>query len=308
MTAFFLWARRFAAYRALTEWFARSPAGRLAVVSAIPVAWILAANLAPLVQMLTISFFQSYPLAEGSSPELTIGHYAAFFQRPLYLGAFARSFIFGTVVTALTMVVMFPVAYYIAKVAPRHRRVRLLLLAIAPFWVSEIIRSFAWILMLSNRGAVNSFLTLLGFDGPPLELLYNNVSLTIGVLYMTSLYMLLPLYSSLEKIDDNLLEAAADLGATGVRRFLRIILPLAKDGIVTGCTLVFLLVVGLYAMPQLLGGPSNTLFASIIGQVFGRADDSWPLGSAFSIILIAAALAYVGIFLAVLQRRPRRRG
>ncbi|RDE08607.1 ABC transporter permease [Pelagibacterium lacus] len=308
MTAFFIWARRFAAYRALTELLARSPGARLFATALLPVAWILLANLAPLVQMLVISFYESYPLAEGTSAELTLRHYMAFIERPLYLSAFARSFIFATIVTALTLVVMFPVAYYIAKGAPRQRRVRLLLLVISPFWISEIIRSFAWMLMLSNRGAVNSFLSFIGYSGPPLDLLYNNVSLTIGVLYLTSLYMLLPLYSALEKIDDNLLEAAADLGATAPRRFMRIILPLARDGIVTGCTLTFLLIVGLYAMPLLLGGPSNTLFATIIGQVFGRAGDSWPLGSAFSIILIVAALAYVGIFMTIVQKRPRRQG
>ncbi|SDH04600.1 ABC transporter permease [Pelagibacterium luteolum] len=307
MTAFFIWARRFAAYRSLTELLARSSLARLAIISALPLAWIVLANIAPLVQMFVISFYQSYPLAAGTAPEFTIRHYFAFFERPLYLSAFARSFIFATLVTALTLLVMFPVAYYIAKVAPRIRRVRLLLLVIAPFWISEIIRSFAWMLMLSNRGAVNSFLSSVGYSGPPFELLYNNISLTIGVLYLTSLYMLLPLYSALEKIDDRLLEAAADLGATSFRRFTRIILPLARDGIVTGCTLVFLLVVGLYAMPVLLGGPSNTLFASTIGQIFGRAGDSWPLGSAFSMILIFAALAYVGVFMAVLQKQPGRR-
>lgn len=308
MTAFFIWARRFTAYRALTELLARSPGARLFATALLPVAWILLANLAPLVQMLVISFYESYPLAEGTSAELTLRHYMAFIERPLYLSAFARSFIFATIVTALTLAVMFPVAYYIAKGAPRQRRVRLLLLVISPFWISEIIRSFAWMLMLSNRGAVNSFLSFIGYSGPPLDLLYNNVSLTIGVLYLTSLYMLLPLYSALEKIDDNLLEAAADLGATAPRRFMRIILPLARDGIVTGCTLTFLLIVGLYAMPLLLGGPSNTLFATIIGQIFGRAGDSWPLGSAFSIILIIAALAYVGIFMTIVQKRPRRQG
>ena len=103
-----------------------------------------------------------------------------------------------------------------------------------------------------------------------------------------------------------LIEAAANLGAGPFRRFRRIILPLSRDGILAGSTLVFLLVVGLYAMPQLLGGPSDTMFAATIGQVFGRAGDSWPLGSAFSIILIVAALAYVGLFAALVGRGPAR--
>jgi spermidine/putrescine transport system permease protein len=117
--------------------------------------------------------------------------------------------------------------------------------------------------------------------------------------------MLLPLYAAIEKIDDGLLEAAADLGAGPFHRLWRIILPLSRDGILAGCTLVFLLVIGLFAMPQLLGGPGDTLFAATIGQVFARAGDSWPLGSAFSIILIGAALAYVGLFLTLFQRRRK---
>lgn len=306
MTAFFIWARRFAAYNALTTLLATSPGARLFATALLPVAWILIADIAPLAQMFVISFYDSYPLAEDGSPVLTLRNYAAFAERPLYLSAFGRTFVFATLVTVLTLLVMFPVAYYIAKVAPRHRRVRLLLLVIAPFWISEVIRSFAWILMLSNRGSINTLLAFLGYSGEPFELLYNNISLSIGVLYLTSLYMLLPLYSALEKIDDRLLEAAADLGATVSRRFMRIVLPMARDGIITGCVLTFLLVVGLYAMPLLLGGPSDTLFASIIGQVFGRAGDSWPLGSAFSVILIAAALVYVGVFMTIVQRRPGR--
>lgn len=303
MTPILVWARQFGPYRSLIDTIGRVPILRFAFVAAIPLVWIILANIAPLVQMLAISFYDRYPVPSGQSVEWTIRHYAVFFERPLYLGAFFRSFVFATAVTFLTLLVMFPVAYYISKVAHRGWRIRLLLLVIAPFWISEVVRSFAWMVMLANRGAVNSFLDILGFPGLPLELLYNNISLTIGVLYLTSLYMLLPLYAALEKIDDSVLQAAADLGATPFQRLWRIILPLSRDGIVAGCTLVFLLVIGLYAMPQLLGGPGNTLFAATIGQVFSRAGDSWPMGSAFSMILIGAALAYVGLFIAVFQRR-----
>ncbi len=118
--------------------------------------------------------------------------------------------------------------------------------------------------------------------------------------------MLLPLYAAIEKIDENVLEAAANLGAPAWTRLIRIVLPLSRDGIVAGCTLVFLLVVGLFAMPQLLGGPGNTLFPATIAQTFAKAGASWPLGSAFSLILTGAALVYVGVFIALLQRGRRR--
>ena len=282
------------------------PLLRYVLVAALPVVWIVVADIAPLVRMVLISFYERFPLPPGETPSFTLAQYQAFLDRPLYMTAFIRTFVFGALATALTLVVIFPVAYYISKIVPRHKRLRLLLLAIAPFWISEIIRSFAWILMLANRGAVNSFLMWTGLAGRPIELLYNNISLTIGVLYLTSLYMLLPLYAALEKIDDRLIEAASDLGASRLTILRRIIVPLSREGIVTGCVLVFLLVTGLYALPQLLGGPSNTLFAAIVGQVFSRAGDSWPLGSAFSVILIGTSLVFVAIFMALFQSRRGR--
>jgi spermidine/putrescine transport system permease protein len=296
MTRILVWARGFRAYRAAVDGLARRPGLRIAVLAAVPLAWMLA-----------ISFQDRYPLPPGETATWTLRHYQAFFERPLYLNAFLRSFVFATGMTVLTLLVMFPVAYYLSKVAPPGWRIRLLLLVVAPFWVSEIVRSFAWMLMLANSGAINAALRASGLVDRPVELLYNSISLTVGVLYLSSLYMLLPLYAAIEKIDDRLLEAAADLGAGPVRRFWRIVLPLSRDGVVAGCTLVFLLVVGLYAMPQLLGGPRDTMFAATIGQVFGRAGDSWPLGSSFSMILIAAALAYVGLFVALFRWRPGRR-
>ena len=306
MTRLLVLARRFGPYRSFADALSTHPRLRYALVAALPVLWIVIADIAPLVRMVLISFYERFPLPPGETPVFTLAQYRAFFDRPLYMTAFARTFIFGGLATALTLVVIFPVAYYVSKVVPRDRRLRLLLLAIAPFWISEIIRSFAWILMLANRGAVNSFLAWTGLTGKPIELLYNNISLTIGVLYLTSLYMLLPLYAALEKIDDKLIEAASDLGASRLEILRRIILPLSREGIITGCVLVFLLVTGLYALPQLLGGPSNTLFAAIVGQVFSRAGDSWPLGSAFSVMLVVASLAAVAVFMAIFQTRRSR--
>lgn len=306
MTRLLIFARRFAPYRAFVDALSTHPRLRYALVAALPVLWIVVVDIAPLLRMLLISFYERFPLPPGETPVFTLAQYRAFLDRPLYLTAFVRTFVFGALATALTLTVIFPVAYYISKVVPRDKRLRLLLLAIAPFWISEIIRSFAWILMLANRGAVNSFLMWAGLTGRPIELLYNNISLTVGVLYLTSLYMLLPLYAALEKIDDRLIEAASDLGASRLTILRRIIMPLSREGIVTGCVLVFLLVTGLYAMPLLLGGPSNTLFATIVGQVFSRAGDSWPLGSAFSVILVGASLLLVGLFMTLFQSRRSR--
>lgn len=307
MTRLLVRLRQFGIYRWAVDLYARSALFRGLVIAFLPLAWIALLTVAPYAQMVLISFYERYPLPPDQAVELTLRHYASFAERPLYFAAFIRSFVFATLMTLLTLIVVFPVAYFISKVAPRGQRTRLLLLVIAPFWISEVIRSFAWMIMLSNSGAINSLISLLGVSQEPFEMLYTNLSLSIGVLYLTSLYMLLPIYSALEKIDGQLLDAAANLGAPARKRFTRIILPLARDGIVSGCTLVFLLVIGLYAMPQLLGGPGNTLFAATIGQIFSRAGDSWPQGSAFSLILIVAALVYVGLFTALFQSRRRRR-
>ena len=306
MTRFLVYSRRFALYRGFTTLYMTSPATRLFLVALVPLAWILLANIAPLAQMVQISFRNTYPLEPGKDAAFSFQHYAGFFEKPLYFRAFLRSFVFATLVTLATLLVVFPIAFYISKAAPKARRARLLLLVIAPFWVSEIIRSFAWIVMLANRGAVNALLGWIGLPGVPYELLYNNFSLSIGVIYLASLYMLLPLYSAIERIDDNLLEAAANLGASSWRRITRIILPLSMPGIVAGCTLVFLLTVGLFAMPVLLGGPGNTLFPAIIAQTFQKAGASWPQGSAYSILLTIAALGYVGLFIGLVGRRGRK--
>lgn len=308
MTRLLVQLRRHAWYRAFTRLYATAPLFRLALVALIPVLWMLVANVAPLAQMVRISFFAQYPVPAGDSPVWTLDQYRSFFARPLYLNAFLRSFVFAVLVTAVTLVLVFPVAWYISKAAPKGRRTRLLLLVIAPFWVSEIIRSFAWIVMLANRGAVNSLLAWLDIPGVPFNLLYNNFSMMIGVVYLASLYMLLPLYSAMERIDDNLLEAASNLGASPWRRLTRIILPLTRPGITAGCTLVFLLVVGLFAMPQLLGGPDNTLFPATIAQIFQKSAAAWPQGSAFSLLLTFAALAFAGLFIALTGRGGRKGG
>lgn len=297
--------RRCATYRRIVDACERSRAARLLILGAVPLAWLAIAHIAPLVQMLAISFYDRYPPRPGAEPAFTFRHYLSFLEQPLYYDAFIRSFVFATVMTAVTLVLAFPVAYYIAKVAAPRWRIRLLLILLMPFWISEIVRSFAWIVMLGNRGGVNALLMWGGLIDEPIPILYTYISLGIGVTYLSSLYMLLPLYASVEKIKDSLLHAAADLGASPFRRFLRIILPLSRDGIVAGCMLVFLLSIGLYGMPQLLGGPDTTLFAVSIGQVFARAGDSWPQGGAFSVILLASALIFIGMFARIVRRsRP----
>jgi spermidine/putrescine transport system permease protein len=201
---------------------------------------------------------------------------------------------------------VYPIAYFIAKRVRASRQVRYLLILLAPFWVSYIIRTFAVMVVLGNRGFLNLMLMEVGLLERPIPFMYTWFSLGTGVLYLSVLYMLLPLYAAIEKIDDNLLEASADLGAGPLRRFWRITLPLSKDGIASGCTLVFLLATGYYAVPLLLGGPGTTLFAETIGNFFHVAGDRWPVGAAFGLIMLVSSLLLVFLFYRLLGSKGAR--
>lgn len=280
--------------------------GRLLLLVVGPLIWIVVFNLGPLFQVIRISFLANYPLEEGAEAAYTISNYTAFLKEPIYYIPFIRSLIFSAIATAVTLTVVYPVAYYIAKVVRPQRRTKALLLLLVPFWAGEIIRTFSVIMLLANRGALNMLLRELGLIDRPIPMLYSYFSLSFGVVYLVCLYMLLPLYSAIEKIPSHLLDAAADLGAGPFTRFRRIVLPLSRDGIVSGCCLVFLTCIGVFAVPMLLGGPNTSLFPETIGAFFHGASDKWPTGAAFATILLIASLITAGLFMRVVGDRTTR--
>lgn len=271
--------------------------GRLVLLVAVPLIWIVALHLGPIYQMFKISLYPTYPVVSGADASLTLANYKAFFQDSLYYTPFLRSFIFAAVATSVTLAVVYPVAYYVAKIVKPSGRSRALLLLLVPFWAGEVIRTFSVIMLLANRGAVNSVLLNMGLIERPIPMLYTSFSLGFGLVYLICLYMLLPLYSAIEKIPSHLIDAAADLGAGPFTRFRRIILPLSRDGIVSGCSLVFLTCVGIFATPILLGGPTTVLFPETISVFFHGSSDRWPVGAAFALLLLVAALIVVGLFM-----------
>jgi len=209
---------------------------------------------------------------------------------------FFRTLGFATVLTATTLVLIYPVAYFLAKHVKRHNQMIMLLILLIPFWVGEIVRTYAIMILLGNNGAVNLVLKTLGLIDRPIPFMYTGFSLGLGIVYLTSLYMLMPLYSALEKIPTSYSEAAADLGAGPWKRFWRVTLPLSLEGVASGCTLVFLISTGYYATPVLLGGPSTTVFAETIAGFFHVAGNEWPTGAAFSCIMLITALVLTGVF------------
>lgn len=258
------------------------------VFVAIPVAWVIFADLGPLVEMLRISFLDVYPPRFGEVPQWSLAAYAAFLEIGLYRVAFWRSLAIAAATTVGALLLCFPLAYHIAIRTPLEQRGRRLMLLAAPFWTSEIIRIFGIGLLLSNRGAVNALLRALGVIDAPLKLLYGPLSLALGMLSISFLAMLLPLFAALDRMPRDLLEAATDLGARPWQRLWTITLPACAGGIGAGCALVFLLSLGAYAVPQRLGGPDTTVFADVIGGLFGSAANRWPMGAAFSVILLVA--------------------
>lgn len=289
-------------YQAIADLIFKSPRRQFLLLASLPVAWVLIAHLGPILQMFWVSFLDSYPPTVGQEPGWTLANWTKFFEERIFMMPFMRTLIFALVCTICTLLLTYPVAYFLAKHVKRRNQMILLLLLLIPFWVGEIVRTYAIMILLGNNGAINLLLRSVGLIERPIPFMYTTFSMSLGIVYLTALYMLLPLYSALEKIPDSYREAAADLGAGAWTRFWRVTLPLSREGITSGCTLVFLISTGFYATPVLLGGPSTTVFAETIAGFFHVAGDQWPVGAAFASIMLIATLALTGLFMKVMGR------
>jgi spermidine/putrescine transport system permease protein len=292
------WGRlsTFGPYAALTGVLLSSPRRQFWFLLAVPILWVFITHLGPILQMLNVSLLSSYPPSPNKVATYTLENYQKFWSESIFITPFIRTLVFSSVLTLTTLIIMYPVAYFLARHVRRDRQIRFLMLLLIPFWVGEVVRIFAMMILLGNNGALNIVLQWLGLTERPIPFMYTGFSLSAGIIYLTALYMLMPLYSALEKIPVSYSEAAADLGAGPWTRFRRITLPLSLEGIASGCTLVFLISTGMYATPVLLGGPSTTLFSEVIAGFFHVAGDQWPVGAAFSCIMLLTALALTGGF------------
>lgn len=285
-----------APYRACVDFVFGSARRQFWFLALLPIVWVLVTHLGPILQMIQVSFLDAYPPTAGRESDWTLANYQRFFEERIFIMPFMRTLVFATTLAFITLIIMYPVAYFLARHLPRDRQLIFLLILLIPFWVGEIVRTYAIMILLGNNGAVNNALQWLGMIDRPIPFMYTSFSLGMGIIYLTSLYMLLPLYSALEKIPANYAEAAADLGAGPWTRFRRVTLPLSLEGISSGCTLVFLISAGYYATPVLLGGPSTTVFAETIAGFFHVAGDEWPSGAAFAVLMLLTALAIAGGF------------
>ena len=232
----------------------------------------------------TKALFSEEPL------RFTFENFIVIFQKKHYLAILLRSLKISFLTTVFSMVFSYPVAFYLAK-RTRFDKVLIVVLMI-PFWINYLIRTFAWKLILSENGVLNQFLLWLGVIDEPLRILYSQTSVLLGLIYTYTPMMVLPLYASLLRIDDSLIEASMDLGASRARSFFDITFKLSLTGIFAGTLLVFIPALGSFAIPAILGGTDSVMIGNIIENQFGKVGD-WNFGSAFTVALAMLSIALI---------------
>ncbi len=243
---------------------------------------------------------------ESGKPDLNVDSYVRFFTEPVYTQIFVKSFVYALATTLACLAIAYPLATLIAKSPKKHRDL-LLLLVILPFWSNFLIRVYAWMIVLGPQAALaRTVNSMLGWFGAgPVSLLFSSFAVLVCLVYVHLPFMVLPLYANLEKHDQALLDAAQDLGANAWQRFWRITFPLSLPGVYAGAALVFIPALGIFAIPDILGGPNDSLIGNVIKQQFLETRD-WPFGSVLSIVLTVAALALAGLAAWVGARSTRR--
>ncbi len=216
------------------------------------------------------------------SPDLN--SYKILFKEPFYLKALLNSLQMASIATFFTFILAYPMAYIIANSSAKGRLI-LLVLVITPFWTALLIRMYGWIILLKNTGLINQFLLWLGVIDKPLEMLNSKAAIIIGIVYTYLPFMILPIYSSLTKIRQSIIEAAADLGAKPLSIFWQIIFPLSLPGVITGIILVFIPAIGEFVIPDLLGGAKIITIGKLLWTEFFMNRD-WPMASAITVLII----------------------
>ncbi|WP_167648071.1 ABC transporter permease subunit [Mameliella alba] len=283
---------------------------RRAVLIAVPYFWLLALFLVPFIIVLKISLSDIALARPPYAPQLDLNEgwagIRAFFAGldfenftflttdDLYWKAYLSSVRIAAVATLCTLLVGYPIAYGMAR-APHEWRPTLLMLVILPFWTSFLIRVYSWIGILSTEGVLNQFLMGIGLIGEPLTILNTNTAVYIGIVYTYLPFMILPIYSALEKMDESLLEAAEDLGSSRLAAFWLVTIPLSRNGIVAGCFLVFIPSIGEFVIPSLLGGSDTLMIGKVLWEEFFSNRD-WPVASAVAVVLLLILIIPIVLF------------
>ena len=265
---------------------------RRSVLAGPYVLWIILFTILPLLIIVLFSFTEKTEMG-SISMVFTLDNYRKFFQ-PLYLNVLKRSVILAVVSTVMCLIVGYPMAYIMSR-APRKKRNLMATLFVLPLWTNFLLRTYAWMGLLREQGLVNEFLKAIGLIERPLQLLYNNGAVVMGMVYNFLPFMVLPIYSVLVKLDDSLLEAAHDLGANDVKVFQKVIFPLSLPGVATGIYMVFMPAVSTFVLSDLLGGSHTILLGNLIENQFRNARN-WQFGSAISVIMLLFIIVTMGYF------------
>ena len=276
----------------------------------VPYFWLLILFLVPFLIVLKISvsdtalaippYTPTLDLSEGWAgfkafwSELDFENFVFLTEDALYWKAYLSSLQIAAISTTLALLVGFPIAYGMAQ-APDEWRPTLMMLVILPFWTSFLIRVYSWIGILSTEGFLNQFLLWLGVIDTPLIIMNTKIAVYIGIVYTYLPFMILPIYSALEKLDGSLLEAAEDLGCTRTKAFWLITIPLSRPGIIAGCFLVFIPALGEFVIPSLLGGSETLMIGKVLWEEFFNNRD-WPVASAVAVVLLAILIIPIILF------------
>jgi spermidine/putrescine transport system permease protein len=279
---------------------ARLSGGLLAVPG---VGWLLVFFLAPLLIIVAVSFASRDATGHVIFSDLSLRNYLAALD-PEFLPAFANSVRYSVLTTVLSLLIGYPIAYWISRHGGRHK-ILLLILIMLPFWTSYLIRTYAWMMILRDNGVANWVLMSLGLTSDPIPFLNTDFSVVLGMTYGFLPFAVLPLYVSIDRLDDNLVQAARDLYASSRGAFAHVILPLTMPGIVAAAVLTFIPAMGDYVTPDLLGGTQTSTVAKIIQVLFTSGRD-WPYGSALGFLLMVITLG--GTFLAIRALRQETFG
>ncbi|RRV03972.1 ABC transporter permease subunit [Pseudomonas sp. v388] len=281
-----------------------TPNGRQMVIG-VPFLWLFLFFALPFLIVVKISFAEAdvaippyteiFSYAEEKlQVALNLGNYILLGGDDLYVSAYLGSLKMAFISTLLCLLIGYPMAYAIAN-ARKDVQTVLLLLIMMPTWTAILIRVYAWMGILSNNGLLNAFLMWLGLIDEPLQILNTNLAVYIGVVYSYLPFMILPLYANLVKHDHSLLEAASDLGSSTFNSFWKITVPLSKNGVIAGCMLVFIPVVGEFVIPELLGGPETLMIGRVLWQEFFNNRD-WPVASALAVIMLLVLIVPIILF------------
>ena len=264
--------------------------------------WILVLVVLPNIYLFEHSFKPYLPVAELGGPKdvYSLDNYLTFFRSPIHISVFFWTVIYSAVVTFICFLIAYPLAYYLSKVSARALLPTIYLLLFIPRWVSEVLRSFAWFIILALKGPLNASLLGLGIIEDPVRWITGFRGVIIGLVYTYVLFMLFPLYNAIQSLDTNQIEAAEDLGAPWWRTHWRVILPHAKPGIASGSVMVFMLSAGSILVPTLLASTNSRWFTEIIQQWMFESQD-WNTGSAYAFLLLILCTVFVSVVMRVFR-------